>query len=1678
MKIKEKFESIDQNKLSDSQKEILSKIKSATKDFTIEDEKSIQKVDGALDNIIDKLRKSNPDAIKEEPKKEEPKKAVEVKEKKTRTKTQKSTPKGKTTKAKTPKEPKSGKRTVFSLAKEIRKSDESWEDAKSRAKKIMEQEKEGITKKMKSETEKLLAFIKRRKELEGLSGTTISKDAKIQALPKGRRISKNGKVYYENRDNRTDRLAPSFQDKIYLADGGGVGKNYNIPEKATHVLQIDGQNWYLEKIDSTHFYMSNSPDFRGMANHVGQHRGEPYYNEIRQWLKDTFANGGFTPDVSDGTQFMDGVYADGGFVSKGQMVWNKLTSSKRADFLKEYFTPEITPRSQEILVGKTYKFLPRNVKIKIEAIYANVEDYANGGGVEDDFEEVIDLGNNFDIRVKKAFFTSGDSTYGAYLYYNNQLFKYFAFLSNTSKKQAIDNVYEYLETLKVSDKIIEDKQLVGEYGKQKVIPEYKVFYNDRGGEHLRSEDSKAEIEQFIFDVKGVTKDKIYLADGGGVEDDFEEVIDLGNNFDIRVKKAFFTSGDSTYGAYLYYNNQLFKYFAFLSNTSKKQAIDNVYEYLETLKVSDKIIEDKQLVGEYGKQKVIPEYKVFYNDRGGEHLRSEDSKAEIEQFIFDVKGVTKDKIYLADGGGVDDSVIDELWSGYASAVLFTEIDSDTGDPLDIEYSIYDFDEETETSTKKMLAEYYSQNKSAIEESELDLDTIGNDIWYTRSGQGAGFFDHNLDSEVEERLTKGAKALGEFPSVETYEGKISVRGGRVFADGGVMIGIPETPLARGLGMDYTGLVGETSALSSGEMFAKGGGIPNNYDGKYHGDIWDKEWTNEQKYHFLSDHKNEIGFEEELYKESSLKRATKRVKSSQGNDMGFQLIDSEKLTNTKFSELPRYVKFAFQKHIREGQYVMGGNLSSGRFKFNIGDKVMIDDSGYVKSFTEFDLSKPAEIIDRSKTKMGGKTYYFYKVRMADGRTAFNQALEKDLKLVEKGNSFSDGGFMTDPNFGDFQNTMFASGGFVGKNEFNIGDIVWQKDEKRYGTVINNYGDPINGDGGEIRLSTTGNTVIFTYNKDFTKRTGYNLVKLGEKGDTGKFTTKVLDEMKESANRLIDYRKKSKDKEGVAYYQEVYKRLLDGEFDSLERKGYADGGGTDSKLEAGVYRVGKPIKVRTNLYAQKIVEVFDNGDIATASDYGRSLSDFKSMQYPTISKEQLDSMYMYGGDFFKKGGALLSTRERYVAELKGLTGLRQNAIDDFIDENQLTDNEILNIVIGLGRKQISAGSVSTAIVGAKGNSEFKKIIAFAKSDKALREYKEGGRVVNIVNEDKEYSEEKYQGIFGDYDGDGVSNINDLNPLDKTKVGRVDNIEIDETFKKLIDLKNDLDVKMYEALEELDKKAPKNAEFYARTKTPYSIVKKLVDKRLLDPKKGLTDLIGTTVVVSNQKELEKVKNDLDNGLMGEVLDFDDFYTNPNNGYRAYHYIVLFKGTPIEVQLKTKMQKQLNEVSHEFYKKGTLNAKGLNEVSEMIMKADKGDKKAQEEVKILLANEGELAKKISIENYAMGGGLDNHGLKEGDQIIKTMSGGVQKVKTKSGDIVYVDLANGYRGDVPPLPFAKGGRLKSALMRDRNNFNHFEKHEIAYSKDKPNRKGYGYADGGMMGDDGQMPKLNLGKHKND
>ncbi len=68
-------------------------------------------------------------------------------------------------------------------------------------------------------------------------------------------------------------------------------------------------------------------------------------------------------------------------------------------------------------------------------------------------------------------------------------------------------------------------------------------------------------------------------------------------------------------------------------------------------------------------------------------------------------------------------------------------------------------------------------------------------------------------------------------------------------------------------------------------------------------------------------------------------------------------------------------------------------------------------------------------------------------------------------------------------------------------------------------------------------------------------------------------------------------------------------------------------------------------------------------------------------------------------------------------------------------------------------------------------------------------------------------------------------------------------------------------------------------------------------------------------------------------------------------------------------------------------------------------------------------------NFAMGGSLQAHGIKEGDTFLTTISGVIQKVKDKNGKIVYINLANGERDTQPPLPFDDGGEVMYYTNKD-------------------------------------------------
>ena len=246
------------------------------------------------------------------------------------------------------------------------------------------------------------------------------------------------------------------------------------------------------------------------------------------------------------------------------------------------------------------------------------------------------------------------------------------------------------------------------------------------------------------------------------------------------------------------------------------------------------------------------------------------------------------------------------------------------------------------------------------------------------------------------------------------------------------------------------------------------------------------------------------------------------------------------------------------------------------------------------------------------------------------------------------------------------------------------------------------------------------------------------------------------------------------------------------------------------------------------------------------------------------------------------------------------------------------------------------------------------------------GGRI-NIINEGVKFDKKKYKGALGDFDKDGVPNIDDAKPLTKTgKVERVEQVELSKTFERLLKLKSQLDSTMNVAIDELDEVAPDGAQIYARTKTPYSILKKLVEKRLTDKNKGLTDLVGTTIAVDDYKDLRTVDKEIQKGAIGKVVEREDMYDSPKGGYRAVHYLVEADGYIIEVQLKTKRQKDVNVLSHNPYKKGTINKKYLLELTNLANKADKGNKNAIKEFNEIMKDKEKVERQLDT-SYEFGG---------------------------------------------------------------------------------------------------------------
>lgn len=118
-------------------------------------------------------------------------------------------------------------------------------------------------------------------------------------------------------------------------------------------------------------------------------------------------------------------------------------------------------------------------------------------------------------------------------------------------------------------------------------------------------------------------------------------------------------------------------------------------------------------------------------------------------------------------------IEGVLSGYIEAALWSTMDHSTpagGVPLDRNYSRDDLSSDASSRARADVELFALLHDEDMQATGADDEQLGHDLWLTRNGHGAGFWDRGYDEAVAERLTEGAHALGEIDLVVGDDGKL--------------------------------------------------------------------------------------------------------------------------------------------------------------------------------------------------------------------------------------------------------------------------------------------------------------------------------------------------------------------------------------------------------------------------------------------------------------------------------------------------------------------------------------------------------------------------------------------------------------------------------------------------------------------------------------------------------------------------------------------------------------------------------------------------------------------------------------------------------------------------------------------------------------------------------------------
>ena len=1120
-----KYESIDQSKLKEAFVKVLDRVKKLTNDFTTEDKKNNEIAEQVLDSVMQK----NPDAIKivkREPKaKPAPKKTHKATHTDKATPKATSAPVAKNsdnnimTVAKQIQKAGESWKDAMERAKVV---------LKERKEKVVEKQKTELEKlyalvKTKKELQGFAnSDIKRDavREAKVKGARFVTKEGSTSNAY-GTFPNKIGRKYWETRDRHADRLAPNYpKDMPLLASGGAVSDAPFSVEVFKTKLRFDNEltssskgdfptfakakEFAIDKIDEGNYYayiMNKSGNLWGVSS-----------KGVEQ-----FADGGsFAPNVSGGTSFIDNTYfADGvaiknlpkDSVSKKVKYWsgnvqtseNDLTDNidnlgNYMDKIKLWSNPFINYRSA--CLGFNFKGTQQQLKEKLIKLSEEMKKYKISGKLQDLYndnsEDDYEYNNGEDLAwnvLIKDWYTKTYPTddLGEEIDSKNNFKDVWLALHQGT------NVYDVLGVgdSVVRERVFEELSKIFEVDYDYV---YKKWLDS--DDYAKGGELKSVVDAlFEFNEK---RGKLNTSFGAKTKEGITALIENKNYSSEEIAKAIFYSNNKKEKISTGYGDKsFFGLQDMIERARGKEYVDGgsvsnerMFNFLsdDLLKLEEAIKDgDFEEVNRFfsywlGSSGHLTSLETKTNERIYSFLKEDLEKLEVavenndteevERF-FSYWGQHLESLKMANGGSLP-FMTDPNFGNFQNTGSFELGGVAHGKNYrnDFVYAKEFFEEdglgESYVKNGSFDAELFKikmlerlENRNARPESIIK-------IWSRNLGiNPSKYIDGEIIEDVEfaKDSTERAKKL-----FEVHKSSFELGGAFMMTDlaghtgGSDGLGNP-MPLSGVSGTHYTGLVGETGAMSSGELFmdggamaqnqqvidgasqpyviteafgnpaqhlAKGGTIVNQYEGKYYGDIWDNEWNEDQKHHFLTDHKNEIGFEEVLNGESTLKRATKRLKTSQGNDAGFQLVNVEKLINTKSSELPRYVKFSFEKHIREGQYASGGSL---------GKALYVEYSSWFTS-NKYDEEKIMSVLK----SIGAKNIRLEKdngmfnqpeVVVFNGDKnkavdALNEAFDTEyIRVSEKDwrtKKMADGGFTPDVSDGtQFMSGVYADGGSV---------------------------------------------------------------------------------------------------------------------------------------------------------------------------------------------------------------------------------------------------------------------------------------------------------------------------------------------------------------------------------------------------------------------------------------------------------------------------------------------------------------------------------------------------------------------------------------------------------------------------------------------------------------------------